>query len=247
MANPTRGYVHRVDIRAELNDVWQALIDPQIIARWHVANARVDARERGSYITRIDANLVREAHIDVFKPPSRLRLLYMPLPNLPDNNAVLVDDFLLDIDQAASREVGASVTIVRLMGSGIPGSREWDAMHLRIRGGWERALLSLKMWFERPEELAARRSGAAPARGAPKRAPSAPRTTPPIKTAPQEQLLEWPEPTNGPGAVSDPPTSVTPASPPAPSAPTGWNPGRRKPTDDDDFLKWPEPTPTKKR
>ena len=26
----------------------------------------------------------REAHIDVFLPPRRLRLIYMPLPDLPD-------------------------------------------------------------------------------------------------------------------------------------------------------------------
>jgi hypothetical protein len=72
-----------------------------------VPNARIDAREGGSYWTRLDANLVREAHIDVFKPPRRLRLIYMPLPNLPDNGSVLVDDFLIDTDQAASREMRA--------------------------------------------------------------------------------------------------------------------------------------------
>lgn len=208
MTNRTRGYVHRVDIRAELNDVWQALIDPALIAQWHVPGARVDARERGSYITRIDGSLLREAHIDVFKPPSRLRLLYMPLPGLPDNNAVLVDDFLLDIDDVESRAAGATITIVRLMGSGVPDGREWDAMYMRLRSGWERALLYLKMMFERPEELVARRSGAGRSRGA------------------------------------APPTALTSVPP---SVPTGWNPGGRKPAAQDDFLKWPEPTPTKKR
>src|SRR5579862_4318649 len=137
MPKQSRGYVHRVDIRAELEEVWQALIDPVILAKWHVPNARIDAREGGSYWTRLDAKLVREAHIDVFMPPRRLRLIYMPLTTLPDNGAVLVDDFLVDIDQAASLAVGARVTIVRLMGSGIPDGREWDAMYMRLRSGWE--------------------------------------------------------------------------------------------------------------
>ena len=236
MANQTRGYVHRVDIRAELDDVWQALIDPAIIALWHVPNARVDGREGGSYWTRIDANLVREAHIDVFKPSARLRLIYMPLPNLPDDNAVLVDDFLIDVDQNASQQIGASVTIVRLMGSGIPEGRAWDAMYMRLRSGWERALLRLKMLFERPEELAARNSGALPTRRPPPSRRAAPTDAPP-----QDQLLEWPEPTPTPGPSTNPLT--TPAS----SPPTGWNPSGRKPSGEDDFLKWPEPTPTKKR
>jgi hypothetical protein len=228
--------VHRVDIRAELDDVWQALIDPAIISVWHVPNARVDAREGGSYWTRIDASLVREAHIDVFKPSARLRLIYMPLPNLPDDNAVLVDDFLIDTDQNASQVSGANVTIVRLMGSGIPDGRAWDAMYVRLRTGWERALLRLKMSFERPEELAARKSGASPTRSPPRS-----RTAPPKKAPPEDKLLEWPE------SVDTQVPSTNPLTTPAQSAPTGWNPAGRKPVGEDDFLKWPEPTPTKKR
>jgi uncharacterized protein YndB with AHSA1/START domain len=201
MAKQSRGYVHRVDIRAEINDVWQALIDPVILAKWHVANARIDARERGSYWTRLDANVVREAHIDIFEPPRRLRLIYMPLANLPDTGSVLVDDFLLDTDGAASRDAGAHITIVRLMGSGVPDGREWDAMYTRVRGGWERALLRLKVLFERPEDLQPRKPGAKSARDA-----SAPAKKPPAddmlawpeptkKSATEEKFLEWPEPT----------------------------------------------------
>jgi uncharacterized protein YndB with AHSA1/START domain len=219
MAHNTRGYVHRVDIRAELDDVWQALIDPAILARWHVPNARVDARERGHYWTRIDANLVREAHIDIYQPPRRLRLIYLPLPSLPDDNAVLVDDFLIDLDDAASREAGSSVTIMRLMGSGIPDGREWDSMYMRLRSGWERALLRLKVAFERDEGTGMRSRRPAP------KAPTA-----------DEKLLEWPDAgaahSSGPNPLTTPPVSE----------PTGW-----KSTGADDFLAWPEPTPTKKR
>lgn len=179
MPKRSRGYVHRVDIRAELIDVWQALIDPAIVAKWHVPNARIDAREGGSYWTRVESKLVREAHIDVFMPPRRLRLIYMPQEDLPDDGSVLVDDFLLDVDESASRAAGANITIVRLMGSGVPEEREWDATYMRLRGGWERALLRLKKSFERPES---------PIR--------AEQIDVPAKKLPEDDLLAWPEPTS---------------------------------------------------
>jgi uncharacterized protein YndB with AHSA1/START domain len=217
MGGQTRGYVHRVDIRAELSDVWQALIDPKIMARWHVPNARVDAREGGSYWTRLDANHVREAHIDVFQPPRRLRLIYMPIANLPDNGAVLVDDFLIDRDESASLEANTNITIVRLMGSGVPEARAWDAMYMRLRTGWERALLRLKASFERAE--------GAPAVKKPKR---------------DENLLAWPEATNEKSSGENPLLAK-----PAPAPPARFNVPSRK-FEDNDFLKWPDPTPPKK-
>jgi len=218
-----RGYVHRVDIRAELDDVWQALIDPALLARWHVPNARVDARVRGSYWTRLDANIVREAHIDVFQPPRRLRLIYMPLAGLPDDGAVLVDDFLIDRDDSASRDANTTITIVRLMGSGIPEDDAWDPIYIRLRNGWERALLRLKVLFERREDSAVKRHGGG----------SAAKPLPP-----EEKLLEWPEP-SGKKSPDRNPLLGQPAPP-------KFDKSFAKPAGDD-FIKWPEPTPTKKR
>ena len=68
--------------------------------------------------------LQREAHIDVFRPPRRLRLIYMPFPDLPDEGTVVVEDFLLDRDPDGGARQGVSaVTVLRLMGSGVPGDR----------------------------------------------------------------------------------------------------------------------------
>jgi uncharacterized protein YndB with AHSA1/START domain len=173
-----RGYVHRVDIRADIDDVWQALIDPAILSRWYVPNARVDARVGGSYWTRLDAKTVREAHIDVFQPPRRLRLIYMPQAGLPDEGGVCVDDFLLEQDGQGGREDKPRHTIVRLMGSGVPDGRAWDALYLRLRNGWERALLRLKVSFERREDPAS----AKPQSPAPTRAVD-------------NDFIEWPAPT----------------------------------------------------
>jgi uncharacterized protein YndB with AHSA1/START domain len=221
----TRGYVHRVDIRAELEDVWQALIDPEILARWHVPNARIDARVGGSYWTQLSPKVVREAHIDIFQPPRRLRLLYMPQAGLPDDGAVPVDDFLLDRDESASREANATITIVRLMGSGVSDDHAWDAFYVRLRNGWERTLLRLKVLFERRDDSAVKQHGGGSA----------------AKTArPEENLISWPDASNSKRATGDNPLLGKPEDPkfnPPPSA---------KPVSDD-FIKWPEPTPPRKR
>jgi uncharacterized protein YndB with AHSA1/START domain len=147
MAQQTRGYAHRVDLRAEIAEVWKSLVEPARLARWYAPKSRVDAREGGSFWMQIDAELTREAHIDIFLPPRRLRLIYMPLAGAPSDDTVMVDDFLLHSEPAAPDKAG-SLTILRLLGSGIPEGRPWDPMYLRLRNGWERALLRLKATLE---------------------------------------------------------------------------------------------------
>jgi uncharacterized protein YndB with AHSA1/START domain len=147
MAHQTRGYAHRVDLRADIADVWQSLIEPARLARWYAPQARVDAREGGSFWMLIDADLTREAHIDVYQPPRRLRLIYMPLPGQPSEDTVIVDDFLLH-SEVATPEKGGALTILRVLGSGIPEGKQWDPLYLRLRNGWERGLLRLKASLE---------------------------------------------------------------------------------------------------
>lgn len=147
MAHQTRGYAHRVDLRADIADVWRSLIEPARLARWYALQARVDAREGGSFWMRIDAELTREAHIDVYQPPRRLRLIYMPLPGQPSEDTVIIDDFLLH-SEVATPHKGAALTILRLLGSGIPEGKQWDPLYLKLRNGWERGLLRLKASLE---------------------------------------------------------------------------------------------------
>jgi uncharacterized protein YndB with AHSA1/START domain len=151
----TRGYAQRIDINVDIDVVWQALLDPATLALWYAPGARIDAREGGLYYARhgIEPGLEREAHIDVFKPPRRLRLIYMPLPGLPDHDTVVVEDFLLDRDPAGARAQGVgAVTVLRLMGSGIPETAAWQRTYVALRRGWERALPRLKVLLEKPAE-----------------------------------------------------------------------------------------------
>ncbi|MBS0387445.1 MAG: SRPBCC domain-containing protein, partial [Proteobacteria bacterium] len=136
-----RGYAHRIDVNAPVEMVWHGLIDPKMISLWYGPGARVSAKAGGSYYVRADRDLEREAHIDVFDPGRRLRLIYMPPPGLPENDAVIVDDFILDTEQG--------VAVLRLLGSGFPMDDGWDVYYQRLRGGWGQALARLKVAVER--------------------------------------------------------------------------------------------------
>jgi uncharacterized protein YndB with AHSA1/START domain len=150
MSEGTRGYAHRVDISADVAAVWRALTEPATLAQWYSPDARIDAREGGVYNAR-HGELAREAHIDVFLPPRRLRLIYMPLSGMPDDGTVLVEDFLLDREPNTARQEGvAIVTVLRLMGSGVPEGPDWHPTYVALRRGWERALPRLKILLEKP-------------------------------------------------------------------------------------------------
>jgi hypothetical protein len=175
MADGTRGYAHRVDICTDAESVWRALTEPARLADWYAPEARVDARKGGVYRAQI-GELDREAHIDVFLPPRRLRLVFMPLPRLPDDGTVLVEDFLLDSDPRSAQQQGvAAVTVLRLMGSGIPEKHEWHATYVALRRFWERALPRLKVLLEKPEDAGESSASAPPAaraRPVPRRGPT---------------------------------------------------------------------------
>ena len=142
MADRTRGYAHRIDINTSRAMVWRALVEPALLAEWYAPGARISARAGGSFEIRIDHDLVREAHIDVFEPLRRLRLIYLPPADLPASDHVIVDDFIL------SEEPG--VAVLRLLGSGFPvDDPEWEELYLRLRGGWGLALARMKVSLER--------------------------------------------------------------------------------------------------
>jgi uncharacterized protein YndB with AHSA1/START domain len=140
MTERTRGYAHRVDLIAPAPLVWAALTTSAALSEWCAPGAQIDARPGGSFRASVDRVTEFEAHIDVYLPPRRMRLLYLPSPELPAESP-LVDDFVLD--------TGAARTIVRLLGSGIPSDAAWDEMYLRLRTAWERALARLKVHAER--------------------------------------------------------------------------------------------------
>jgi uncharacterized protein YndB with AHSA1/START domain len=142
MADRTRGYAHRIDINAPPALIWRALLEPALLAEWYAPGAHVTARAGGSFEIRIDNDLKREAHIDVFDPGRRLRLIYLAPEDLPPSEHVIVDDFILSEEQGMS--------VLRLLGSGFPADDpDWEELYLRLRGGWGQALARLKVSLER--------------------------------------------------------------------------------------------------
>ena len=142
MADRTRGYAHRIDINAPPALIWRALLEPALLAEWYAPGAHVTARAGGSFEIRIDNDLKREAHIDVFDPGRRLRLIYLAPEDLPPSEHVIVDDFILSEEQGMS--------VLRLLGSGFPADDpDWEDLYLRLRGGWGHALARLKVSLER--------------------------------------------------------------------------------------------------
>jgi uncharacterized protein YndB with AHSA1/START domain len=141
VSDKLRGYAHRVDIAADADKVWLALTNVDHLRRWCSPAADIKARPGGLFRASVDRVIELEAHIDVFEPGRRLRLIYLPSAELPPADSAIVDDFILD---ATPPE-----TIVRLLGSGIPSTLDWDAQYRRLRMGWQAAMTRLKVFVER--------------------------------------------------------------------------------------------------
>jgi hypothetical protein len=99
------------------------------------------ARAGGSFRASVDRVTEFEARIDVFEPGRRLRLIYLPVQELPRADSVMIDDFILD--------PVAGGTIVRLLGSGVPATAEWDTQYWRLRTSWQAAMSRLKVYVEK--------------------------------------------------------------------------------------------------
>ena len=141
MRDRARGYAHRVDIAAEPAEVWRALTESEHLARWCSPGAQIRAQQGGLFRASVDRVTEMEAHIDIFEPGRRLRLIYLPAAGLPPTVDPLVDDFILDAQDPG--------TILRLLGSGIPPTEEWNKHYQRLRLGWQAAMTRLKVFAEK--------------------------------------------------------------------------------------------------
>jgi uncharacterized protein YndB with AHSA1/START domain len=145
MSFKTRGYAHRIDIAAVPPKVWTVLCGPTMLPLWLGTDARIKPQHGGRLSATVAPGLAREAIIDVFDPPRRLRLIYLSPPDLDTFDGAVVDDLLLDTE--------GDHTIVRLLGSGFPDSQNWNAHYLKVRTVSERSLARLKVLVEQRERM----------------------------------------------------------------------------------------------
>jgi len=148
----TRGFAHRIDIEAAPPKVWTAMCGPTLAALWLGRDARIRPQKGGAWSATVAPGLAREGIIDVFDPPRRLRLIYLPPADLPHFEGAVVDDVMLEDTEGH--------TVVRLLCSGMPDTPEWTQHYLKVRVAAERALARLKVLVEQRERMAAAKSPA---------------------------------------------------------------------------------------
>lgn len=136
----TRGFAQRIDIEARVPKVWNVLCGPTTLPLWLSEDARMRPQQGGSWSATIGPGLERHAMIDVFDPPRRLRLIYLPPDKLPTFDGAVADDILLEAE--------GETTIVRLLCSGVPDLPQWSTHFSRVRAASERALARLKTLVE---------------------------------------------------------------------------------------------------
>jgi uncharacterized protein YndB with AHSA1/START domain len=143
MSDRIRGYAHRVDIAGEEQAVWRAFTEGVHLVRWCAPDAQLRPRAGGLFRASVDRVTQLEAHIDVYDPNRRLRLIYLPSAALPAAETAIVADFILEPATAP-----ATGSILRVLGSGIPDGRQWDTQYKRMKVGWSAALSRLKIYVE---------------------------------------------------------------------------------------------------
>ena len=141
MSHKPRGYAQFVEIRQPPERVFAAFTDPAQLTRWYAAEASVEPRRGGRLCVTLANGRVRDATIDVWEPARRLRLIYMADPTLPSSaTGPIVEDVLFDSKEGR--------TVVRVLGNGVPGEREWDPHFVLLRRGWTYWLHALKRFLE---------------------------------------------------------------------------------------------------
>jgi uncharacterized protein YndB with AHSA1/START domain len=146
MGLKTRGFAHRIDIAATPPRVWSVLCSPALLPLWMSGDARIKPQKGGSLSATVAPGLARDAVIDIFDPPRRLRLIYLTPPGLEVFDGAVVDDLLIDTEDSS--------TVVRLLCSGVPDLPEWNPHFARLRGSSERMLGRLKGLCEQRERMA---------------------------------------------------------------------------------------------
>jgi uncharacterized protein YndB with AHSA1/START domain len=149
VADRSRGYAVRLEVAAPATRIWTALTATKLLSEWFAPSAEIDARAAGSFKVTLENGAELHAHIDVFTPPSRLRLIYLPQPELPASDSVIVDDFMID-------GKAGSPTRISLLGSGFPREFEYAEYFQLAQTSWTRALNRMKILLERPVRVKAK-------------------------------------------------------------------------------------------
>ncbi len=123
---------------ASASAIWRALTEPAALLLWCATEAVMEPRVGGRYmiVSRLFGR--RDAHIELFEPGARLKLLFGPNPEWPPlSDSALIEDFIID-DRRGQR-------MLRVMGSGVPAGEEWARTLVQLRTGWALTFAQLQI------------------------------------------------------------------------------------------------------
>ena len=138
----TRSHRNDVELKASMEDVWQALTEADYLKKWVAEEVVVSGRIGGKYTLTFRDGRELDGRIDVYVPPRRLRLVAPlldgdePLPSGP----MIVEFQLRPLDDKV-------LLTVRV--SGIPATEDWEDDYRRSEICWQAGLVELQDFFNR--------------------------------------------------------------------------------------------------
>lgn len=144
----SRSHETRIEIDAPIEEVWKAIAEAEGLARWFAPANTVQAGVGGYILADWGPGLEWKTVIEVWEPPSRLRLSETRdrvFTTPPDESprmepCRLIQDYFLESHNGR--------TILRLVHSGFGSSESWDLEYEGTRQGWAICFERLKFGLE---------------------------------------------------------------------------------------------------
>ena len=133
----SRSQEHELEIAAPQEDVWRAIAGAEGLTRWFVEAARVEPGVGGRFWGSWGEGMEGETRIDVWEPPTRVRLL---------------DDFGGTLEEPMFQEylleTRGGTTVLRFVHGDIPDSPDWDGLYESTSRGWSLFFRNLRHALE---------------------------------------------------------------------------------------------------
>lgn len=134
----TRQQEHQLEVKTDLARVWDALTSARELSNWFPLSARVEPGVGGTITYCWEAGLKGVCPIEVWEPPSGLRMKWPPGPGAESRETTV--DWRLEGKEG--------VTSLQLVHSGFGTGEEWDREYDGIQRGWSFELRSLKHYLD---------------------------------------------------------------------------------------------------
>jgi uncharacterized protein YndB with AHSA1/START domain len=149
----TRSVETGIEIKASIEDVWDALTDPEELIHWFPLDAEVEPGEGGAMKWSWGEDFDWRHRIEVWEPPHHLMTSYdadpkvgQAVPGVDPSSQESDEKVRLTVDFHLERRAGK--TALRLAHSGFLTSADWDDEYDGVRLGWAFELFGLREYME---------------------------------------------------------------------------------------------------